>query len=218
MLSPAMEKYLKVIFAILEREKRASTSVIAERLEVAPASVTAMVKKLERVKLVTYKPYHGVRLTRAGERTALEIVRHHRLLELYLAEALGVPWDRVHDEAEKLEHVLSDDLEDRMAAVLGDPSFDPHGAPIPRRDGTIRRVETRSLSSAKSGDKVEVVEVTDTDPGLLRYLGELEMYPGTVVRIVKVEPWHGPLRIDTNGREVVLGRRVAEKIRVRNVT
>ena len=218
MLSKAMEKYLKVIFGILEREKRATTSDIADRLKVAPASVTAMVKKLQHLKLVTYKPYYGVRLTKAGKRTALEIVRHHRLLELYLSEALGVPWDRVHEEAERLEHVLSEELEDRMAAVLGDPAFDPHGAPIPGRDGTIHRVDTRSLSSVGLGEKVEVVEVTDGDPGLLRYLGGLEMFPGTVVRIIGVDPYHGPLKIRSKGREVVLGRRAAGKIRVKNVS
>jgi DtxR family Mn-dependent transcriptional regulator len=177
-----------------------------------------MIKKLQRMKLLTYKPYRGVRLTRAGRRTALEIVRHHRLLELYLSQALGVPWDRVHDEAEKLEHVLSEELEDRMDAVLGNPVFDPHGAPIPGRDGTIQRVETRSLATVASGEKVEVVEVTDGDSGLLRYLGEMEMYPGTVIRIIEVQPYHGPLKIRTRGREVVLGRRAAGNIQVRNVT
>lgn len=218
MLSESMEKYLKVIFGILEQEERASTTVIARRLEVAPASVTAMIKKLQRRRLVTYRPYRGVRLTRAGERTALEIVRHHRLLELYLSEALGVPWDRVHDEAEKLEHVLSEDLENRMADALGDPVFDPHGAPIPSRDGKIRRIETRSLSSVESGAEVEVVEVTDSDPGLLRYLGEREMYPGAIFRITDVGAFHGPLVIEKKGRELVLGRRAAEKIRVRTVS
>jgi DtxR family Mn-dependent transcriptional regulator len=177
-----------------------------------------MIKKMEHLKLVTYKPYYGVMLTKAGKRTALEIVRHHRLLELYLSEALGVPWDRVHEEAEKLEHVLSEELEDRMAAVLGDPAFDPHGAPIPGRDGSIHRIDTRSLSSVAPGEKVEVVEVTDGDPDLLRYLGGLEMFPGTVVRIIQVEPFHGPLKIETKGREVVLGRRAAGQIRVKNVS
>jgi DtxR family transcriptional regulator, Mn-dependent transcriptional regulator len=218
MFSEAMEKYLKVIFGILEGEKRATTSAIAERLGVAPASVTAMIKKLQRLKLVTYKPYYGVTLTKAGKQTALEIVRHHRLLELYLSEALGMPWDRVHEEAEKLEHVLSEELEDRMAAVLGDPAFDPHGAPIPGRDGTIQRIETRSLTSVALGEKVEVVEVTDGDPGLLRYLGGLKMFPGTVVRIIQIEPYHGPLKIRTKGREVVLGRSAAGNIRVKNVS
>jgi len=218
MFSEAMEKYLKVIFGILEREKRATTSAIATRLEVAPASVTAMIKKLQRLKLVTYKPYYGVKLTKAGKHSALEIIRHHRLLELYLSEALGVPWDLVHEEAEKLEHVLSEELEDRMAAVLGDPAFDPHGAPIPGRDGSIQRVETRSLSSVTSGEKVEVVEVTDGDPGLLRYLGGLEMFPGAVVQIVQVEPYQGPMKIKTNGREIVLGWLAAGKIQVKSVS
>lgn len=214
MLTQAMENYLKTIFEVLEKDERATTSAIAERLEVAPASVTAMIKKLAQLKLVTHKRYQGVLLTRVGERAALEIVRHHRLLELYLTEALGVPWDRVHDEAEKLEHVLSEDLEDRIADVLGDPKTDPHGAPIPARDGSMQRVDARELCAVSAGETVTVVEVDDRDPELLKYLGGLKLYPGTEIEVAKIEPWEGPLMLKVNGKDIVLGRTAATRIRV----
>jgi len=214
MLTQAMENYLKTIFEVLEKDERATTSAISERLDVAPASVTAMVKKLAQLKLVTHKRYQGVLLTRVGERAALEIVRHHRLLELYLTEALGVPWDRVHDEAEKLEHVLSEDLEDRIADVLGDPKTDPHGAPIPARDGSMQRVDARDLSVVSAGETVTVVEVDDRDPELLKYLGGLKLFPGTEIEVAQIEPWEGPLMLKVNGKDIVLGRRAATHIRV----
>lgn len=214
MLSEAVQNYLRTIFEIQEREKRATTSAIAERMEIAAASVTSMLKKLAGLKLISYEPYQGVRLTAAGEKTALEIIRHHRLLELYLAEALDVPWDRVHVEAERLEHALSRDLEERIAAVLGNPTVDPHGSPIPTRDGKIKRVEATVLSAVEAGETVKVVEVGDRDPDLLRYLGKLDMYPGTVVKVLAVEPFQGPLVLRSNGREFILGRQAADEIRV----
>jgi DtxR family Mn-dependent transcriptional regulator len=214
MLSQAMENYLKVIFEILENNERASTSVIADLMGHSPASVTAMVKRLAELNLVSHEPYRGVKLTRVGKRTAMEIVRHHRLVELYLAEALGVPWDRVHDEAEKLEHVISEDLEDRIAAVLGNPTVDPHGAPIPGRDGSIARVEAIALSDVQPGATVTVVEVGDRSPELLRHLGDLKLYPGTEIMVVRVEPYDGPLVIRAGNREFILGRGAAKEIRV----
>jgi DtxR family Mn-dependent transcriptional regulator len=216
MLSQAMQSYLKTIFEIEEREVRATTSAIAERMEIAAASVTAMLKKLAGLKLIAYEPYQGVRLTKVGEKTALEIIRHHRLLELYLAEALDVPWDRVHDEAARLEHALSEDLEERIAAVLGNPTVDPHGSPIPSRDGTLVRIDGRLLSAVDAGETVTVLEVGDRDPDLLRYLGKLEMYPGTVVKVLAVEPFQGPLVLRSNGREFIMGRHAADEIRVSN--
>jgi DtxR family Mn-dependent transcriptional regulator len=214
MLSNAMENYLKVIHEILEHEDRATTSAIAERMGIASASVTAMVKKLARLGLITHEPYQGVGLTETGRETALEVVRHHRLLELYLSEALGVPWDRVHEEADRLEHVLSEDLEERIAKALGEPTTDPHGSPIPARDGTIRRVAARRLSSVDPGKTVTVVEVGDRDPDLLRYLGELNLYPGAVVRVLAVEPFQGPLVLKSDSREFILGRQAADEIQV----
>lgn len=215
-LTQAMENYLKAIFEILEQRDRATTSLIAERIGIASPSVTAMVKKLAELNLVTHRPYQGVQLTVVGEKTALEIVRHHRLLELYLAEALGMPWDRVHDEAEKLEHVISEDLEDRIDAALGSPTVDPHGSPIPARDGTVQRVKVRNLSDVPAGQTVTVVEVGDRDPELLRYLGDLRLYPGTQIEVIRIEPFDGPFVIDNDGREFILGRAAAREIRVTN--
>ena len=214
MLTAAMEDYLKAIFIILEQEERATTSAIALRLQIAPASVTSMVKKLARLNMITHEPYQGVRFTQVGEKAALEIIRHHRLLELYLSEALGVPWERVHEEAEKLEHILSEDLEDRIANVLDNPAVDPHGAPIPTRDGKINRAKTRRLSAVSAGETVTVLEVDDHDPELLKYLGKLQLFPGAVVRVAAVEPFDGPLLLDFGGREFSLGRRAAQEIRV----
>lgn len=212
-----MEDYLKAIYGILERRNRATTSAIAEKMGLSAPSVTSMIKRLAELKLVTHEPYQGVKLTRAGERTAVEIIRHHRLIELYLADSLGVPWDQVHDEAEKLEHAISEDLEDRIAAALGNPTVDPHGAPIPARDGTMIRVDGIPLSEVEAGEKVTVVEVGDRSPELLRHLGSLELYPGTEIRVLRIEPYDGPLVVRTGGRELILGRPAAAEIRVTRV-
>ena len=213
-LSQSMENYLKAIFEIVEHAERASTSSIAERMGIAPASVTAMVKKLAELHLVTHEPYQGVQLTAVGELAAVEVVRHHRLIEKYLAEALGVPWDRVHDEAEKLEHVISEDLEDRISSALGHPDTDPHGAPIPSRDGTIRRVEARRLCDVGANQPVTVVEVDDRDSELLRYLGDRGLYPGTRVEVLHVEPYGGSLKLRSGDGEFSIGRDAAAQIRV----
>jgi DtxR family Mn-dependent transcriptional regulator len=209
-----MENYLKVIFEILEHEDRASTSTIAERMALAAPSVTAMVKKLADLRLVTHEPYQGVRLTRAGEMAAAEVVRHHRLIEKYLADALGVPWDRVHDEAEKLEHVISEDLEDRIDGALGFPTVDPHGAPIPLRDGTVKRATARSLLSVSEGESVVVIEVDDRDPEVLRYLGARHLYPGTDVAVIRVEPFGGSIMVRVDKHEFTIGRDAAADVRV----
>jgi DtxR family Mn-dependent transcriptional regulator len=214
MLSDSMENYLKVIYEIQERCGRATTSSIAQRMEIASPSVTAMVKRLAEINLVTHEPYQGVKLTSVGKRTALEVIRHHRLLELYLAEALGVPWDRVHEEAEKLEHVISEDLEDRIAAALGNPTVDPHGAPIPARDGTFERVEAVPLVEVTAGTRVVVIEVEDRDSDLLRYLGDLSLYPGTTIDVKRVEPYDGPMVLAVEDREIIIGRAAAAEIRV----
>ena len=214
LLSQSMENYLKVIFAILEKSDRATTSLIAERMGIASPSATAMIKKLAEVKLVTHEPYQGVQLTEVGRKMALEIVRHHRLLELYLSEALGVPWDQVHEEAEKLEHVISEDLENRIDDVLGNPTVDPHGAPIPSRDGTLRRIEGRRLSEVEPGESVKVMQVEDGDPELLRYLGSLNLYPGTEIEVLAVEPYDGPIVLRLGDGELILGRGAAAEVMV----
>jgi DtxR family Mn-dependent transcriptional regulator len=213
-LTQSMENYLKAIFEIQERADRATTSSIAERMSLAAPSVTAMVKKLAELRLVSHEPYQGVRLTRAGEMAAAEVVRHHRLIEKYLAEALGVPWDRVHEEAEKLEHVISEDLEDRIDGALGYPTVDPHGAPIPARDGTVVRMTAFPLAESSHGDRVVVVEVDDRDPNLLRYLGERRLYPGTTVEVIRVEPYGGSTVLRVGEREVSIGREAVDVIRV----
>jgi DtxR family Mn-dependent transcriptional regulator len=213
-LTQSMENYLKAIFEILEHEDRASTSSIAERMSLAAPSVTAMIKKLAELRLVTHEPYQGVRLTRAGEMAAAEVVRHHRLIEKYLADALGVPWDRVHEEAEKLEHVISEDLEDRIDGALGFPTVDPHGAPIPARDGTVKRAIARSLLSVSEGEEVVVIEVDDRDPELLRYLGARRLYPGTGLNVVRVEPFGGSLVLRVDEDEFLIGRDAAADVRV----
>ena len=214
MISQSMEDYLKAIFQLGKLEKQVSTSALAEYLKVAPASVTNMCKKLAELNLVVYEPYRGVTFTLAGQKMVLEIVRHHRLIELYLAEALGVPWDRVHEEAEKWEHVISEDLEERMAAVLGDPKFDPHGAPIPTRSGHVHEQDSNRLVDMETGDNMIVVEVDDRDPELLRYLGELGIYPGTKITLLVRAPFNGPLTLSNGDEEYNLGYQAAKSIRV----
>ena len=213
-LTQSMENYLKAIFEIEERAEWATTSAIAERMSLAAPSVTAMVKRLAELRLVTYEPYQGAKLTRSGEMAAAEIVRHHRLIEKYLAEALGVPWDRVHEEAEKLEHVISEDLEDRIDDALGYPTVDPHGAPIPARDGTVKRATARPLLSVNEGESVVVVEVDDRDPELLRYLGERRLFPGTGFVVIRVEPFGGSLVVRVDTQEFTVGRDAAADVRV----
>jgi DtxR family Mn-dependent transcriptional regulator len=213
-ISRAMEDYLKSIYKLQKGNEQIPTSALSEHMGVAPASVTNMCKKLAELKLLVYEPYQGVRFTPAGKKLVLEIVRHHRLIELYLAEALGVPWDRVHEEAEKLEHVISEDLEERMAAALGDPKFDPHGAPIPSRSGAVDQPESGHLVEMQGGDKLVVVEVDDDNPELLRYLGGLNLYPGKKIKLIELAPFEGPLTLEIEGTIHNLGYQAARSILV----
>src|SRR6478609_10671794 len=172
-LSTAVEDYAKAIYALEQRgERPVTTNALAERLSVTAASASGMCKRLGELGLVTHVPYKGVELTQAGERVALEVLRHHRLLELYLAERLDVPWDRVHDEAEVLEHVLSEELEALIAAKLGHPTHDPHGDPIPSADLELVEEPHASLASLDAGDRGVLVRVSDAEPEMLRYLAE----------------------------------------------
>ncbi len=214
-LTPAAENHLKAIWAELEAGRRATTTALARRLGVAPPSVTAMVRRLAADGLVVHRPYQGVTLTDAGRRVAAEVVRHHRLVELYLAEVLGVPWDEVHEEAERLEHVISERLEHRMAEALGHPTHDPHGAPIPALDGTVGERAVRELAGVEAGETVVFAEVDDDDGELLRHLDALGLRPGRVVHVSEVDPCDGPMRLRVDGRDVVLGRRAARAVRVR---
>lgn len=214
MVSQSIEDYVKSIYKLSRTEDRVTTSAIAERLGVSPASVTNMVKKLAEMNLLQHEPYHGVRLTAAGEKIALETIRHHRLLELYLAEALGIPWDRVHAEAEKLEHVLSDELEAAIADALGNPLIDPHGAPIPTLEGKMYQEEQVPLSETAPGETVVIRRVSDEDPAKLRYLGTLGLFPDTIVEIVDVAPFDGPLTLRVADQEHVVGRELARSLHV----
>jgi DtxR family Mn-dependent transcriptional regulator len=214
-ISSAVEDYAKAIYALESRSKGAvSTNALAERLGVTPASASGMVKKLDELGLVTHAPYHGVQLTAQGVKVALEVLRHHRLLELYLAESLGVPWDRVHDEAEVLEHVLSEELEDLIAAKLGNPTRDPHGDPIPTRDGRIDESSTVSLQSLEAGVAGTFVRISDSDPEMLRYLSERGISPGDRFEVVERQPFDGPLFARFGDEVQVLGGALAGAMRV----
>lgn len=221
-LSPAVEDYLKALWA-LEQEvptsTRVSTSAVAERMGVSPASATNMLKKLEAMGLVSYQPYRGAALTSPGRRTALEVIRHHRLIEAYLSTALGVPWDEVHAEAEVLEHALSEQLEDRISAHLGHPTSDPHGHPIPDKDGSLpgESESVRSLWDVAEGESADVGAVPDVRPDALRYLGELGIRPGAQLEVVGKGPVQGPLfvRIQPEREIQALSKELAESVWVR---
>ena len=186
MPSPAVEDYLKTIYALARTGEAATTSALAERLGVAPASVTGMLKKLAASGLVDHEKYQGTRLTEAGRLIAVETIRHHRLVETYLHQALGVPWDRLHDEAEAWEHVLSEDLEARMDAALGHPTHDPHGAPIPTPDLVLDERDLLPLARLDAGQEATVARVSDHDGALLRAVGAAGLYPGVRFRLADV--------------------------------
>jgi DtxR family Mn-dependent transcriptional regulator len=213
-VSNAVQDYAKAIWSLAQRgERPVSTSALAERLEVSPASASAMVKRLESMGLVEHEPYHGVKLTRAGERVALEVLRHHRLLELYLSEALGMSWDRVHEEAEVLEHAISPQLSELIAAKLGNPTHDPHGDPIPTADGEIDETPTQPLSELAPGDRGVFVRVSDSDPDMLRYLAERGIAPGDRFEVLAREPFEGPLTVEFGGHSHVLGGALTHAMR-----
>ena len=220
-LSPAVQDYVKALYALEGDDSTAggsgTTSAIAQRLGVSAASATNMLKKLDVMGLVDYVPYHGAALTESGRKIALEVIRHHRLLETYLAEALGVPWDKVHDEAEVLEHALSEELEERIAAHLGHPTQDPHGHPIPSKDGSLPPVAPhapRKLWGTRDGERVEIGHVPDAEPTTLRYLANAGIRPGVALEVVERGPVGGPLFVRAGGRDGVtaLSRELAEAI------
>ena len=211
----AVEDYAKTIYALAARESGpVGTSALASMLGVSPGTVTSMLKRMAEGGLVEYEPYHGVHLTEAGERVALEVIRHHRLLEAYLAEALGMPWDQVHDEAEVLEHYISEDLERRIAEKLGDPIRDPHGDPIPSAELAIAAEATVPLTDLEPGDAATFERVSDRDSEMLRYLGERGIQPGVALVLRAREPFEGPLFVEVGGAEHVLGHRLAAAMRV----
>jgi DtxR family transcriptional regulator, Mn-dependent transcriptional regulator len=213
-ITGVMQDYLKAIFKLQQRRGVASTSDVAARMHVSPASATSMIKRLARQRLVVHTPYHGLVLSPAGERIALETIRHHRLLELYLARHLGVSLDRVDGEAERLEHVLSDDVEARIAATLGDPTRDPHGDPIPSKDGTVRDVQYPTLAHVPVGETGVVDRLSDRTPNMVRRLALLGALPGVPVRVLARLSGRR-IRVDFGGKTRVLPRDLAEGVYVR---
>jgi DtxR family Mn-dependent transcriptional regulator len=213
--SEAIEDYAKAIHALQRRGGGpASTTAIAERLGVSPGTVTAMVKRMREVGLVTHEPYHGVTLTDRGETVALEVIRHHRLLESYLADVLGMPWDRVHDEAEVLEHYISEELEERIATALGDPDVDPHGDPIPDRELSLDDPAGVPLAKLEPGAVGVFSRVSDSDPAMLRYLAERGIRPGATITVHERQPFGGPVSVEVSGREHAIGGELAERMLV----
>lgn len=213
--SEAIEDYAKAIYALTAHGAGpAGTNALADRLGVSPGTVTAMLKRMDALGLLRHEPYRGAELTDAGERMALEVIRHHRLIESYLAEALGMPWDRVHDEAEVLEHYISEELEQRMAAALGDPSHDPHGDPIPSPELKIAEEATRALGDLEPGACGELVCVSDSDPRMLRYLSERGIAPGDRFEVIERQPFDGPLAVRFGGETHAIGGGLARAMRV----
>jgi DtxR family Mn-dependent transcriptional regulator len=214
--SEAVENYAKAIYSLQHRTggDPVATNDLADRLEVTAASASGMIKKLADLGLVAHVPYRGVQLTEEGERLALEVLRHHRLLELYLATQLDVPWDRVHEEAEALEHVLSEDLEERIAAKLGNPTHDPHGDPIPDAELHMAEGATRSLADLAPGDRGRFVRVSDSDPAMLRYLTERGVRLGDRLEVLDRQPFEGPLTVRVGDNLQILGGALAAAMRV----
>ena len=212
--SSAVEDYAKAIYALEERDGEVSTTSLATRMQVTPASASAMIRKLTEQGLVTHTPYKHVELTDCGRTLALEMVRHHRLLETYLAVSLDMPWDRVHAEAEVLEHVISEELEARIAAKLGHPTHDPHGDPIPSADLQLAADDTRALASLEPGDRGTLARVAD-DPEMLRYLSARGIAPGAELTVVDKQPFGGPLFVHIGSETHALGGALAASMRVR---
>jgi DtxR family Mn-dependent transcriptional regulator len=215
-LSQSIEDYLKAVFELTREDGRASTNALADYLGVAPASVTGMLQKLASTQppLLEYQKHHGVKLTKQGEKVALETIRHHRLLELFLHQILGYEWDEVHEEADRLEHFISEQFEERIAEALGDPQHDPHGDPIPRSDLSIPKEDEISLSTLRPGQRARVTRVRDTAPELLRHLSQLGVVPQAEVEITEYSEFDGNLnlRVKGNKEKIVLGPRVTSQV------
>jgi DtxR family transcriptional regulator, Mn-dependent transcriptional regulator len=216
-ISSAVEDYAKAIYA-LEAQGAVTTTALAQRMGVTPASASGMVRKLCERGLVAHEPYKGVHLSDEGRKLALEVIRHHRLLELYLAQDLGVPWDRVHDEAEVLEHVLSEELEALIAAKLGNPTHDPHGDPIPTADLQLAEQPTQRLSDLEPGARGTFVRISDADPEMLRYLAERDIAPGACFEVEDKQPFGGPLFARFGDETQIIGGRLADAMRVQEAS
>lgn len=208
-LTRSVEDYLKAIYRLSPEGRPASTSEIAHLLELSPASVSGMVKRLSEQGLLEHVPYKGVQLTEEGRRAALRMVRRHRLIEAYLVAFLGFSWDTVHDEAERLEHAVSDTLVERMAAVLGHPTADPHGDPIPAADGSIQEPRLVALAQVEAGETVVLRRVDESQSDRLRYLAGIGLVPGAGVRVAERQPFQGPITVEVDGRTHVIGHDLA---------
>lgn len=219
--SEAIDNCLKAIYQLAGDDKRATTAGLAEQLAISPASVTGMLKKLSEADppWIEYQKHHGARLTDRGRARALEIIRHHRLIELFLHRVLDYSWDEVHVEAEKLEHAISETFEDRIAHVLGDPEFDPHGHPIPRRDGTLPDRADSDLIDMEPGTDAEVSRVSDHDPTMLQHLSSIGVRPGVRIHLLERRPFDGPLMLRVGDDPAVhaFGTRLAGSIRIRDI-
>jgi DtxR family Mn-dependent transcriptional regulator len=211
-LSQSVEDYLKAIYLLEIEEEPATTNKIAEALSVSSASVTNMLKKLAKLKLINHKSYRGAELTNAGEKIALEVIRHHRLLELYLKEMMGYSWDEVHDEAEKLEHHISEQFEDKIAELLNDPTHDPHGDPIPSKEGVVPEMASLAITDANENTSYIIGRVRDQDPELLRYLEKNGIIPGVKITILDKAPFNGPVKIKLEDKETTIGNSIAKDV------
>ncbi|MCZ6678886.1 MAG: metal-dependent transcriptional regulator [Candidatus Poribacteria bacterium] len=212
MITHAMEDYLKAIYLLQKGEEKVSTTAIAEQMNVSAPSVTGMIRKLTTMGLIDHTSYQGVQLTEGGKKVAKEVLRHHRLLELYLVEIMGFTWDKVHDEADKLEHVISEEFEEKMSDALGHPTTDPHGHAIPAKDGAVKEVSYETLAEVEPGSFATVEQVNDNNPEMLRYLDNLEIVPGALVQVVAKEPFNGPLHLKIDQAEHFIGLEVAHNV------
>ena len=210
--SEAIEDFLKAIYLLEQEHERVQTSMLAEALNITAPSTTEMAKKLAKANLVVHEPYRGISLTPAGKRVALEIVRHHRLIELFLVEALGYTWDEVHDEAERLEHAVSERLAERIAEYLSDPDYDPHGDPIPSAEGTVDERQLTSLAEWEIDLPGMVARLVDQSPEVLRYLAEKGLVVGASVAVTARDPFEGPLTLVVDGSEQIIGLSVARHV------
>ncbi|HET6527990.1 MAG TPA: metal-dependent transcriptional regulator [Balneolaceae bacterium] len=211
-LSQSIEDYLKTIYKLGSEGGNSSTTRIAEAMGVSSASATNMVKKLAKMGLVDYQSYKGAALTKTGQKMALEIIRHHRLLELYLMEMMGYSWDEVHDEAEKLEHHISEQFEDKIAELLDHPTHDPHGDPIPTKEGIMPKMQAHPLINSEEGHTYLISRVKDQDPELLRYLEKVGLLPGVKVVIKEKAPFKGPITLRIEDDEQVIGYDMAKNL------
>ncbi len=211
-VTPVIQDYLKAVFKLTSHGGKATTSGLSEELGVSMSSVSEMIKKLSEMEFVDLAPYRGVQLTRKGEAAAKQVIRHHRLVELFLHKIAGMPWDKVDAEADRLEHFISEDLEQLIDEKLDRPTFDPHGDPIPTREGLIDETDLERLSEIAEGRHVVVSRVSDGDPAHLRYLGELGLVPGAKVAVLRKEPFGGPITVQTDLGDRAIGLNIASEI------